>query len=507
MSAAYRAAPKEVRCTSSRCRSLLPCCSPPWRQGRGRAIQLWLRRSTEREQRSPIPPGDRRARSTCGWPPRTTPTASRRWSPARAAYVSNRIFNDVGQNLFSENDISQWGWAWGQFIDHDIGLRDETPAEPAPIAFDADRPARGVPQRLRRDRLLPHAGRAGHRRHARRGSRSTRSRSYIDASGVYGGTTRGSTGCARARSTATRRTTGATLLLPRAATSRAPTPAATRAAAPAMDLMGALRARRPSRAVVAGDVRANENIALTAIHTLFAREHNRIVAALPPALAASRSSRSPAASSARRSQYITYNEFLPALGVELDAVPRLRPDRQPGARERVRRRRLPGAQHDPRRVRADRSRRARTPPRSSTRSGSRASTVERQRRRHGHARDPARRRVRQPGPARAGRRRPGAASLGGSPVQERRADRQLAAQRAVPGAEAGRPGPDRVRVAGDQPGLLHGRRPTSARSTSSAAATTGCRPTTTSGGPTGSRRARRSRRSPASRPSGSRPIR
>ena len=28
-------------------------------------------------------------------------------------YVSNRIFNDVGQNLFSENDISQWGWAWG----------------------------------------------------------------------------------------------------------------------------------------------------------------------------------------------------------------------------------------------------------------------------------------------------------------------------------------------------------------------------------------------------------
>jgi len=40
-------------------------------------------------------------------------------------YVSNRIFNDVGQNLFSDNNISQWGWAWGQFIDHDIGLRDE----------------------------------------------------------------------------------------------------------------------------------------------------------------------------------------------------------------------------------------------------------------------------------------------------------------------------------------------------------------------------------------------
>ena len=38
--------------------------------------------------------------------------------------------------------------------------------------------------------------------------------------------------------------------------------------------------------MVAGDVRANENIALTATHTLFAREHNRIVDALPAALLA-----------------------------------------------------------------------------------------------------------------------------------------------------------------------------------------------------------------------------
>src|SRR5262249_30657923 len=51
--------------------------------------------------------------------------------------ISNRVFNDLGQNIFSENDISQWGWAWGQFIDHDMDLRDETPAESAPIPFDS----------------------------------------------------------------------------------------------------------------------------------------------------------------------------------------------------------------------------------------------------------------------------------------------------------------------------------------------------------------------------------
>src|SRR5215831_5949594 len=55
-------------------------------------------------------------------------------------YISNRIFNDVGQNLFSENDISQWGWAWGQFIDHDIDLRNETPAENADMPYDKHDP-------------------------------------------------------------------------------------------------------------------------------------------------------------------------------------------------------------------------------------------------------------------------------------------------------------------------------------------------------------------------------
>src|SRR5437588_127130 len=55
-------------------------------------------------------------------------------------YVSNRIFNDLGQNLFSENDVTQWGWAWAQFVDHDIGLADERPGEDAPIAFRAADP-------------------------------------------------------------------------------------------------------------------------------------------------------------------------------------------------------------------------------------------------------------------------------------------------------------------------------------------------------------------------------
>ena len=83
-----------------------------------------------------------------------------------------------------------------------------------------------------------------------------------------------------------------------------------------MDLMGAL-AGMPTSAAVAGDVRANENVALTAIQTLFAREHNRIVAALPKSLTDELKFQLARRVVGAEEQYITYNEFLPAMGVSL----------------------------------------------------------------------------------------------------------------------------------------------------------------------------------------------
>ena len=192
---------------------------------------------------------------------------------------------------------------------------------------------------------------------------------------------------------------------------------------------------------MAGDVRANENVVLTAIHTLFAREHNRIVASL----CRSGLSDEDKFQLARRVvgaeiEYITYNAFLPALGVRLDAYRGYNPTVNPSPRERVRHGRLPGAQHDPRRVRADRSAMGLTRATSSTASSRRRESPSSGTGRNGHARDSARRRVRQSRPARAGRRRADSAEPRGAPVQERRADRQLAPQRALPGAEARQPG-------------------------------------------------------------------
>src|SRR5689334_14645255 len=73
----------------------------------------------------------------------------------------------------------------------------------------------------------------------------------------------------------------------------------------------------PGEAAVAGDVRANENIGLTATQTLFAREHNRIVSLLPNTLSAEDKFQIARRIVVAEQQYITYNEFLPAMGVSL----------------------------------------------------------------------------------------------------------------------------------------------------------------------------------------------
>ena len=95
-------------------------------------------------------------------------------------------------------------------------------------------------------------------------------------------------------------------------------------------------------------MRANENIALTATQTLFAREHNRIVAVLPNVLPEELKFQIARRVVGAEQQYITYNEFLPALGVNLAAYPGYNPNVNPTLSKRVRDRRLPGAQHDPR---------------------------------------------------------------------------------------------------------------------------------------------------------------
>lgn len=219
-------------------------------------------------------------------------------------YVSNRVFNDVAQNLFSENGVSQWGFAWGQFVDHTIGLRQESPGERMPIAFDATDPLEAFRNDLgaiafTRTPTAPGTGATSPRQQVNTVS------SYVDGSAVYGDDA--------ARLAWLR--AGPKLLLPDGLLPRSDA-RGDAAAAPSMALSGRLLAA-PADAIVAGDVRANENIALTATQTLFAREHNRIVDALPRRLPEEARFEIARRVVGAEQQWITYREFLPALGVEL----------------------------------------------------------------------------------------------------------------------------------------------------------------------------------------------
>ena len=230
-------------------------------------------------------------------------------------YVSNRIFNSLGVNLYSERNLSQWAWAWGQFLDHTIG-RAEPGAEEAPISFDASDPLEDFSDTLgvipfTRSAVLPGTGTSpGNPR-----EQVNTVGSYIDGSAIYGasptrlewlrtGPDKGKPG-----------TAGAELLLPH---KFLPTAAARgdAATAPWMVTEGALQGA-PQEAVEAGDVRANENAELTAVTTLFAREHNRIAAALPASLSAEERFQIARRVVAAEEQYITYTEYLPAMGVGL----------------------------------------------------------------------------------------------------------------------------------------------------------------------------------------------
>ena len=123
-------------------------------------------------------------------------------------YVSNRIFNDVHQNLFSENGVTQWGFVWGQFMDHTFGLRQEDGGENAPIAFNKTDPLESFTNTLgsimfSRTPAAPGTGTGTTPR-----QQINTVSSYMDSFSVYGGTADGSNGSARGRSMAGSRTTG-----------------------------------------------------------------------------------------------------------------------------------------------------------------------------------------------------------------------------------------------------------------------------------------------------------
>ncbi len=226
-----------------------------------------------------------------------------------AREVSNAVADQI-ESTTNDRYLTDLVWLWGQFVDHDIDLTENAtdengdPTEPWPIDvptgdlyFDPDGSGddtigfnRSAYDESTGDSLDDPR------------QQINQITAYLDGSVVYGSD--------QERSDALRTFDGGKLktsegdLLP-------------------FNEEGLANAGGTSDALfLAGDVRANENAALTAMHTLWVREHNRIadeIAAEDATLSDEEIYQQARAMVTAQIQAITYNEFLPAL-LGFDAI-------------------------------------------------------------------------------------------------------------------------------------------------------------------------------------------
>ena len=228
-------------------------------------------------------------------------------APAGSSRPSARAISNViaahpeEEEILSQRHLAAFAYLWGQFIDHDLDLTTSaSPTESFNVAVPTGDPQfdpTGTGTKvigLNRSKYASGTGVTSPRQQVNDIT------SFIDGSMVYGSDA--------TRAAALRTLSGGRLktsdgnLLP-------------------YNTMGLSNANdahifSDDQLFAAGDVRANENIELTAIHTLFMREHNRLadrIAAQNPTWGDERVYQAARRLVVGEIQSITFNEFLPAL--------------------------------------------------------------------------------------------------------------------------------------------------------------------------------------------------
>jgi peroxidase len=223
--------------------------------------------------------------------------------------ISNILAAQGDEIILNSAGVSDFLWQWGQFIDHDLDLTPGAyPAKPMDIPvptgdlyFD---PYYEGDKYIGMDRSIHDGGST--RRFPRQ--QLNMITAFIDASNIYG-SDQERADVLRSFEGGKLNTSGGGHFLP-------------------FNTTGLDNAGGPDpKLFLAGDVRANEQIALTAVHTLFVREHNRLcgeIAADPSILNANLTDEQIYQRARKivgaQLQVITYREFLPLL-LGRDALP------------------------------------------------------------------------------------------------------------------------------------------------------------------------------------------
>ncbi|MHC5113171.1 MAG: peroxidase family protein [Planctomycetota bacterium] len=220
------------------------------------------------------------------------------WKPGTRA-ISNGLCAQEGL-MPNDADATNYLWQWGQFLDHDIDLTDVMiPIEPFDIPVPRCDPVfdpaclgnRFIP--LDRSLYDPETG-TGTDNPRQQINQIT---AFIDASNVYGSDP--------TRAAALRASDGTGTLL-MSAGGLLP-----------WNFAGLPNLGGPSpNLFLAGDIRCNEQVGLTSMHTLFVREHNRIARQLRlehPKMSGEEIYQEARARVGALIQVITFQEFLPLL--------------------------------------------------------------------------------------------------------------------------------------------------------------------------------------------------
>jgi hypothetical protein len=230
--------------------------------------------------------------------------------------ISNQLFSQVSDRL-NQNHLSDFVWLFGQFIDHDLSLTENAPSAESfllEIPEDDEFFGQDAVIALSRNQNVEGTGQQGIAREYH-----NEVTSFIDGSMVYGSSQERADWLRTFEGgrlwTSTSGPVGSGELLPWNTTTKEYGGGSfIDNTAPHMEGGG------HSKFFVCGDVRANENPLLLAMHTLFVREHNRLCAELQEAYPNWTDEQ--LYQRARKLvgaylQSITYNEWLPAMGIDL----------------------------------------------------------------------------------------------------------------------------------------------------------------------------------------------
>jgi peroxidase len=236
-----------------------------------------------------------------------------------ARTVSDILSNQADPNnpladiaTVDQNSLSDFGYVWGQFIDHDMDLTPSGSGEFMNIPPDPNDPSHMATQTFERSTYDPNTGtNASNPR-----QQINAVTSYLDLSQVYGSTA-ALADALRTHSGGLMKTSHGNMLPYDNSTYFTP------------DQLAIIHMANDSGAVatsslfVTGDVRGNENVELTALQTLFVRNHNLIASELQaehPTWSDEQLYQEARKINIAEYQSITYNAYLPDL-LGINAMP------------------------------------------------------------------------------------------------------------------------------------------------------------------------------------------